>query len=118
MTDRAALFVRVPVEVMDAVDARARATGRTKQSLVTEFVESALQPEPGPTADGSGDSVCDLDEIAALLRVAPDDVLSRIAADDLPGRRIGGQWRFSRAAVMRWLEGADRPDRPTPGFSP
>lgn len=130
VSDRAALFVRVPTELMEAVDARVRATGRTKQALVTGLiesglVESGLRVEPalphersGPGIDPAADVVCDLDEIAALLRVDPDDVVARVANDDLPGRNIGGQWRFSRAAVMRWLEGADRPDRAPTGFAP
>ncbi|HYH88627.1 MAG TPA: helix-turn-helix domain-containing protein [Solirubrobacteraceae bacterium] len=28
---------------------------------------------------------------------------------ELPGRRIGGAWRFPRAALLEWLAGRSRP---------
>lgn len=130
MSDRTALFVRMPVDLVAAVDDLVRETGRTKQAIVTDFVAHGLAGpgQGGPPAGASEPpEVCDLEQIAALLRVQPDDVVERVAADDLPGRFIGGEWRFSRTAVLRWLDGADRHDRagrtdhvdrPRPGFAP
>jgi excisionase family DNA binding protein len=120
MSDKAALFVRLPHSMLATLDVMVRTTGRTKQSLVTELVGVGLD-SPGPGLAGAvGQSqpevVCDLDEIAALLRVSPDQVMARIGTDGLPGRRFGDEWRFSKTAVLRWLDGADRVDDRKPGF--
>jgi excisionase family DNA binding protein len=48
--------------------------------------------------------VLSLENAAELLQVAPDDLQAVAAAGELPGRKIGETWRFSRAAVLRWLE--------------
>jgi putative molybdopterin biosynthesis protein len=45
-------------------------------------------------------------EVAALLRVHPKHVY-RLLRKGLPGRRVGGEWRFSRADVLAWSGGAD-----------
>jgi excisionase family DNA binding protein len=42
-------------------------------------------------------------EAAELLRVDPDVVLELARAGELPGRELGGQWRFARAALLAWL---------------
>jgi excisionase family DNA binding protein len=47
--------------------------------------------------------VLTLAEAAAYLRV-PETEVERIAATQgLPGRRIGSEWTFSRAAIQDWL---------------
>ena len=114
MVERAALFVRLPAEVMASVDELVRATGRTKQALVTDLVAAAV----GPVAKLDIDhTVLDLDEVAELLRLRPEQVVARVGDGDLPGRRFGDEWRFSREAVMRWLDGADKSGTRKPGFS-
>jgi len=47
--------------------------------------------------------VLDLEEASQLLRVNVDDMKKLLEAEDLPARMIGGQWRFSRRALIRWL---------------
>jgi putative molybdopterin biosynthesis protein len=44
------------------------------------------------------------DEVAALLRVHPKHVY-RLLKKGLPGRRVGGEWRFSRDDVLVWSGG-------------
>jgi excisionase family DNA binding protein len=47
--------------------------------------------------------VLTLAEAAAYLRV-PEAELERVAGTQgLPGRQIGSEWRFSRAAIQDWL---------------
>jgi excisionase family DNA binding protein len=48
--------------------------------------------------------------VAELLQVDPDDVSALADAGELPGRKIGDEWRFLRSAVLGWLAG----DAPTP----
>ena len=44
-------------------------------------------------------------EVAELLQVEVEAVEELADAGGLPGRRIGGEWRFSRRAVLGWLGG-------------
>ena len=48
----------------------------------------------------------DFDEasLAAYLHLTPDQVRKMAMRDKLPGRRVGGKWRFSRAEIHQWFE--------------
>ncbi len=46
----------------------------------------------------------DVDQLAAYLHLTPQQVRRLADRDQLPGRRIGGDWRFSEAEVHTWLE--------------
>lgn len=46
----------------------------------------------------------DVDQLAAYLHLTPTQVRRLADRDQLPGRRIGGEWRFSEAEVHNWLE--------------
>lgn len=43
------------------------------------------------------------EEAAAFLRISVRSMTRRLGRREIPGRRIGGQWRFSRAALERFL---------------
>jgi excisionase family DNA binding protein len=45
-------------------------------------------------------------QAAELLQVAEDELLALAEAGDVPGPRIGEQWRFSAPALLGWLAGA------------
>ena len=47
--------------------------------------------------------VLTLGQAAALLQVDPSEVAALAEAGGLPGRRIGGDWSFPRAALSEWL---------------
>ncbi|CAI8929579.1 helix-turn-helix domain-containing protein [Methylocaldum szegediense] len=55
----------------------------------------------------AAEDVLTLDEAAQLLRAKPEDVAQMARRNELPGRRIGSEWRFHRTAVMAWLAGKD-----------
>ena len=55
-----------------------------------------------PAAEPTGE-VLTLADVAALLRVDEDAVMKLAEAGELPGRRIGGAWRFARRAILDWL---------------
>lgn len=42
-------------------------------------------------------------QTAELLQLEEQAVLELAEAGDLPGRKLGETWRFSRAAVLAWL---------------
>jgi excisionase family DNA binding protein len=57
-----------------------------------------FRPLPAP-------EVLDAAGAAELLQVEPAVVEELAAKGELPGRRIGEHWRFSRAALLAWLAG-------------
>src|SRR5258705_5144082 len=46
----------------------------------------------------------DIDRLAAYLHMMPAAVQKLAERGKLPGRRIGGDWRFSAAEIHHWLE--------------
>ena len=46
----------------------------------------------------------DIDALAKYLHLTPDQVRKMANRDKLPARRVGGDWRFSRAEIHHWLE--------------
>lgn len=46
----------------------------------------------------------DVDELAAYLHLSPDQVRKLASRDKLPGRKIGGEWRFQEVEIHHWLE--------------
>src|SRR5689334_14911908 len=54
-------------------------------------------------AEGGPNEVLTLSEAAAYLRVADEEVLRLASLHELPGRQIGGEWRFLKAGLQDWL---------------
>ncbi len=135
-----ALFVRIPAAQADKLDRAALTLGTPKQRLVAGLVERYVDPstpsglaalaeisgpsrvlvESGadPLAVGhhsfrpaEGLEVLTPEQVADLLQVDAGAVLELAEAGDLPGRRLGGEWRFARRAVLEWL-GAGEPVSP------
>ena len=46
----------------------------------------------------------DIQTLSAYLHLTPEQVRKMAERGKLPGRRIGGQWRFSRAEIHTWFE--------------
>ena len=44
-----------------------------------------------------------------FLQIEEAVVIELAAAGKLPGRRLGGDWRFSRAALVAWLSTPEKP---------
>lgn len=111
--DRVPLYVRLPRPQADALDRLVDVTGRRKQQLVSELLGDRLEVgyaelrESGPTAGTVGPDVLTLEELAELLRVDADAVQQLAERGELPGRRLGSDWRFARAAVLAWLAEGD-----------
>jgi excisionase family DNA binding protein len=103
------LFVRVAASEADRIDRAADATGQSKRRLVESAVRSYLGD--GGLVVGSASieerppEVMTAAEAAVFLRIEEDVLLKGAAAKKIPGRRIGGDWRFSRTALTDWLAG-------------
>jgi excisionase family DNA binding protein len=109
------LYVRLATDAAQRIDAAVAASGLTKRQIVEDAVRSHLTDagkglvvgrvslqEPMP-------EVLTVGEAATLLRVEEAHIAEAAEAGELPGRRIGGEWRFARAALMTWLGGASAP---------
>ncbi len=46
----------------------------------------------------------DIDRLAAYLHMMPAAIAKLAERGKLPGRRVGGEWRFSTAEIHHWLE--------------
>jgi PTS system nitrogen regulatory IIA component len=46
----------------------------------------------------------DLEQLAAYLRRDVREIHKLANRGQLPGRKVGGQWRFARAEITQWLE--------------
>jgi excisionase family DNA binding protein len=46
------------------------------------------------------------EEVASVLRVDTDLVITSISNGEFPGNRIGNHWRVDQGALTRWLQGS------------
>jgi PTS system nitrogen regulatory IIA component len=46
----------------------------------------------------------DIDRLAQYLHLTPAQVTKMASRGKLPGRKVGGQWRFPEAEIHHWLE--------------
>jgi excisionase family DNA binding protein len=102
------LFVRIPAGLAERLDQAASELRRPKQELVA----AALGDEdwalgravlPSATPDAEVPEVLTVEQLAALFQVDEDTVRKLAAAGELPGRKVGADWRFARRAVLDWL---------------
>jgi excisionase family DNA binding protein len=124
--DTAALFVRLPLEEAQKLDRFAFERRIPKRDIVRTLLAERLDdadviwrhPAPPPMPPGAevvvgraeftpadAQEVLTVEQVAELLQVEPDDVSALADAGELPGRRIGEEWRFLRSAVLAWLGG-------------
>jgi len=52
-----------------------------------------------------------LKELTALLKIAERTAYMMVQRGDLPGFKVGGQWRFKRADIDEWMEARKRTGR-------
>jgi excisionase family DNA binding protein len=124
MTEERPLFVRLPAAEAEKLDRAAHTMRLPKKDLVTALISRHLDVEGatprrvvvdlGPDQLTVGHAavrpaeppeVLTLAQLADLVQTPAEDLEALAEAGELPGRRIGGEWRFSRAAVLSWLGG-------------
>jgi excisionase family DNA binding protein len=132
-----ALYVRLPAAAVDKLDRAAEALGVHKKDLVAGLVTRYVDPDsprgltalgalspprrgsievtgPAPTLGAYTFQAYDPPEVmnvaqaAQLLQLDEAAVVELAEAGQLPGRKLGRDWRFSRAAVIAWLAGPAR----------
>ncbi|MCI0579204.1 MAG: helix-turn-helix domain-containing protein [Chloroflexi bacterium] len=50
------------------------------------------------------DVIMTVQEVSAYLKLAESTVYKLAREGKLPGRKVGGAWRFSRKGLERWME--------------
>ena len=114
------LFVRLPAASAERLSRAAFELKTPKRELVAGLVDRYLGSDDvvvGRAASRVREAdVLTADQLAQLLQVDATTV-RRLAADgELPGRKLGRHWRFSRQAVLDWLANPERPKRRSAGF--
>jgi excisionase family DNA binding protein len=120
--DRTPLYVRLPKLEAQRLDEVAHRLGRSKQDLIASLVASlgeadTLRRVTVETADerltvGHAEfrpfdppDVMTTAQLATWLQV-DEATIDKLAEDgELPGRKLGDEWRFAREAVVAWLAG-------------
>jgi excisionase family DNA binding protein len=130
-----AVFVRIPAADADRLDRAAFELKTPKRDLITTLVSRYVRPDDPaalaalrPAGEERRRVVVETDdntltvgrhafqaaaplEVLTLAQVAdllqvPEAAAAELAeTGELPGRRVGEDWRFSRAAVLAWLGG-------------
>jgi len=135
-----ALYVRLPAHAVDKLHRAAEALGVHKKDLVAGLVTRYVDPdsrrglsalgqlsqprrvtidlgEPAPTMGSYSFQSYDPPEVlspeqaAQLLQLEEKVVIELAEAGEVPGRKLGGAWRFSRAAVLDWLSRPGEPEK-------
>ena len=128
-----ALYVRLPAGEAEKLDRAAQALGVPKKDLVAGLVSRYVDPdtqrgleeldqltaprrvtvELGESAPAVGSysfhpyelpEVLSPQQAGQLLQLAVEVVVRLAESGELPGRKLDGEWRFSRAGLVAWLD--------------
>jgi hypothetical protein len=132
-----ALYVRLPAKAFEKLDRASEALGVHKKDLIAGLVSKYVDPDTrqgltvlgalssprrvsvelgdgGPTVGAYSfhpydpPEVMNAEQAGHLLQLDEKVVLELAAAGQLPGRKLGAVWRFSRAALIAWLSTAEK----------
>jgi excisionase family DNA binding protein len=120
MQARTPLYVRLPKPEAERLDRAAFELKTSKQDLVAglvaaygdldtlrrvtiETVEDGLAVGHAAFRPLTPPDVLTVAEVAAWLQVDEQAVAELAEAGEIPGRKLAGEWRFAREAVLDWL---------------
>jgi excisionase family DNA binding protein len=121
--DYTALFVRIPSAEAEKLHRAADVLGTPKRELITKLVARFDPHDPvwsqelaGPPVPADAEwavgrhsflpaetEVLTAAQLADLLQVEEETVVELAERGDLPARKLGEEWRFSRSAILAWL---------------
>jgi hypothetical protein len=80
----------------------------TLDSALTEHStqEKSIAVRCDSVVQSEDDDVLNLVEAAAFLRVHPVTLRKRAVQWGVPHKRLGSEWRFSRAVLTHWIQEA------------
>ena len=120
-SDETALFVRIPTEHAAKLHRAADALGAPKRELISRLVAQYVNPDDPTALSALGSPQAEWTvgqhsfrpaseleiltpaQLAGLLQVEEEVVVELADKGELPGRKVGEEWRFSREAVLAWL---------------
>jgi excisionase family DNA binding protein len=108
------LFVRIPSTEAEKLERAAFELKRPKQELVAEALRALELPKEGlgfgqyAFRRNDASDVLTTAQLARLLQVDEDTVRTLAKRGELPGRKVGRHWRFSRQAILDWLASGER----------
>jgi excisionase family DNA binding protein len=120
-SDETALFVRIPSEHAAKLHRAADALGAPKRELITRLVAQYVDPDDPTAMSALGSAQAEWSvgqhsfrpaseleiltpaQLAGLLQVEEAVVVELADKGELPGRKVGEEWRFSREAILAWL---------------
>src|SRR4051794_11024783 len=101
------LFVRLPTASAEKLSRAAFELKTPKRELVADLVDRYLGAEDlalGRAAPHLREpDVLRVEQLAELRQVDEKTLRSLAGKAELPGRKVGRHWRFSRQAVLDWL---------------
>src|SRR3954451_2654937 len=99
------LYVRLPDEAAEKLDRAAFELKTPKQNLVAQLVSTHLPVGKAEFFPNDDEAVLTLEEAAELLRINVEKLAQLARKGEVPGRRLGEDWRFARAGLLNWLSG-------------
>jgi excisionase family DNA binding protein len=110
--DKRPLFVRLPPDAAERLDRASFEMRTSKQDLVAGLVQSHLPFPAGHHSfiPSNALEVLTAAEAADLLRTTEETVIELAQRGDLPGRKLGEEWRFARPAILDWLAHSNEED--------
>ena len=97
------LYVRLPEDAAEKLDRAAFELRTPKQNLVAQLVSDHLTVGRAEFFPNDDPAVLTLGEAAELLRIDREKLAKLAAAGDVPGRKLGDDWRFARTGLLDWL---------------
>ena len=113
--------MRIPSAEADKLHRAANALGAPKRELITRLVAQYVDPENPATLSRLGGAESEMSvgrawfrpaeeleiltpaQLAGLLQVEEETVIALAERKEIPARKVGEEWRFSREAVLAWL---------------
>ena len=105
------LFVRLPTASAEKLDRASFELKTPKRELVADLVDRYLDEDVlvGRVSVASKEpDVLTAEQLAEMLQVDEKTVRTLAARGEVPGRKIGRHWRFSRQAILDWLATPER----------
>jgi excisionase family DNA binding protein len=122
--DYTALYVRIPSEEAEKLHRAADFLRTPKRELITRLVAEFDPEDPvwtrrvaGPMASAQAEwsmgqhsfvpaselEILTPAQLAGLLQIEEETLIELAEKRELPGRKVGEEWRFSREAILAWL---------------
>jgi excisionase family DNA binding protein len=119
--DETAIFVRIPSVEAEKLHRASSVLGAPKRELIANLVARYVDPENPETLSRLGGAESEMSvgrawfrpaeeleiltpaQLAGLLQVEEETVIAMAERKEIPARKVGEEWRFSREAILAWL---------------